>query len=170
MRVFVVIAFLLSSFWVSAKDYSEKVIEADLNSLFRFSLSGAASQLDARREVTPFASVIKSDGRVGFLYLPEDNEEVKNMSLNDQASYLRAQLRKTALNGEIRSSALTMYTILEVEGVRLQGLSIELEHASEIAMYRFVPVSNDQEEDTLTIHTENIVTEENELSIFIHNL
>ncbi|GAA3910575.1 hypothetical protein [Litoribacillus peritrichatus] len=169
MRVLALISILLCSMSAFSKEYSEELIEADLNNLFKYALNGSASQLDAKREVVPFAAVVKNDGHVGFLYLPEDNEDVKKMSLIDQASYLRAQLRKTAKDGEIRASSVAMYTLMEVKGVKLQGLSIELEHAANIALYRFIPVSEDRKEEIITIHTENTVSETNIPSVFTDN-
>lgn len=146
-------------------DESKQVVERDFNLLMKNGMKTALTQLGESRQVPPFMLLVKQDGELGVVYVPQ-GEEAKNVSVDRQIFKLRDMAVQTAKAGEARAILICFYSSLAVDEVQHQGLMFEMEHAQKVGMLRFLPITENEETENLVVHTKKMVTENKPLVMF----
>ncbi len=152
---------------VTENDLKSTQIEKELNFLFTKALSTAATKLDAERQMTPFAMILKQNGGIGFFEI--EGVKAKELSVNQQVFQIRRYLTELALNSEIKASVLGLYINMSDGKNSKQGISFEVEHLEGVALLRVIPVTEKQNGDqpsTIVIHTESITTSVKHAMVF----
>ncbi len=123
----------------------EERIEANLTFLFKEAINASALELEKDHEMAPFTVLMKKDGTMGYFNTGGKN---KGMSIEQQSASIRALLIDMARTKQIDASVQAMYaTITDKKGKNAQGLMFEIEHREGIAMMRFLPVSEVEDEN-----------------------
>jgi GTP-sensing pleiotropic transcriptional regulator CodY len=149
---------------------AEKIkVEKELNTVFQESLKAAASELDADKTVSPFAVVLRKNGKVGYFTATEENKE---LSVNEQGKRIRRMLKDLAINQQIDASAYGMYATVSQNDVSQKGLVFEVEHKSGISIMRFLPVSDGAGDNKgkLVLETQNMQTVTKPRNIFVESI
>lgn len=181
LKVVLIVSALLSSFNVTAEELKPVAdvkatkaerIETELNVIFTRALTIAAKKLDTERKVAPFAVILKKDSTVGFFEADLSSEKSKGFTVSEQVFQLRRYLTEMAIKDGIKASVLGQYNIIRDEkNTTVQGLNFEIEHVDGVALLKFIPVSeqdndNGEEAKKIIIHTEFISTTVKHANVF----
>ena len=141
-------------------------VEKELNIVFQEALKAAASELDADKTVSPFAVVLRKNGKVGYFTATEENKE---LSVNEQGNRIRRMLKDLAINQQIDASTFGMYATVSQNDVSEKGLVFEVEHEAGISIMRFLPVSDGTGENKgkLVFETQRMQTTTKPRNIFV---
>ena len=144
-------------------------VEKELNVVFQEALKAAASELDADKTVSPFAVVLRENGKVGYFTATEEN---KGLSVNEQGIRIRRMLKDLALKQQIEASAFGMYATVSQNEVSQKGLVFEVEHEAGISIMRFLPVSDGTGENKgkLVFETQRMQTTTKPRNIFVESI
>jgi len=147
----------------------EKRIETGVNVLFQEAIKAAAAELDADQTVSPFAVVLRSNGKVGYFSATDEN---KKLSINEQAARIRRMLKDLAISQQIEASTFGMYATVSQEKVSESGLIFEIEHKDGVSLMRFLPVSEGkgQNDGKLVFELERIQTTTKSRDIFVDSI
>jgi len=155
-KVLSVAALLVSGLCFSAVVTAEKMpespkqkelrIEKDVNELFQRGVRMAATELDVRKEVKPFAVIKKRDGKYGVFGLDNTVRNAK-LTVDDQAASIRKYLIELVAADQIDASLQVMFaTVRQEDKEPRQGLMFEIEHLEGLSLMRFLPISKLKDE------------------------
>lgn len=144
----------------------EARIEKGVNVLFERAVKGAALKLNNKENIYPYAIILKKDGRLGFFELDLTTTK-KQLSVTDMALSVRRYLSELAVADQIDASVLIMYATVQAKGEKpAQGLTFEIEHTDGVSLMRFLPVTEDKENEKLILHTESMTTSIKPVTVF----
>ncbi len=155
-KVLSVAALLISTVCFSGASVAEEMpespkqkelrIEKDVNELFQRGVRMAATELDVRKEVKPFAVIKKRDGTYG-VFGTGNTEKNAKLSVDDQTASIRKYLIELVVADQIDASMQVMYATVKQDGKPpRQGLMFEIEHINGVSLLRFLPISKIKDE------------------------
>jgi len=159
-----VVSCLFSVGLLAAQLGDKALVERDLNVLMKKGLESALQQLDETRQVVPFLMMVKQNGELAVIYVPQ-TDDVEGVSVDKQIFALRNKGQGAASFGDVRAALVCYYTTMKLGEVAHQGLMFEIEHEAKLAMARFLPITM-KEDEKLVVHTEKLFTEGKPLVIF----
>lgn len=139
------------SFQVSAEKMPESPkqkearIETALNMMFQESIKAGMAELDKDQTVSPYAFVLRSDGKVGYFSATDDSNT--NMTVMEQSQRIRRMLNDMAQTKQIDASVQTMFASVKQGDIASQGLVFEIEHRDGVSMSRFLPMEKVKDKD-----------------------
>lgn len=144
-------------------------VEKTVNLVFQEALKAAAAELDKDKTVSPFAIVIRKNGKAGFFAATEEN---KNLSVNEQGQQIRRMLKDLAISQQIDASAFGMFATVTQSDKSEKGLVFEVEHRAGISIMRFLPVTDGKGENQgkLVFETQRMQTVTKPRDIFVESI
>lgn len=121
--------------------FKAQQIENEINVLLQRALVAVAADLNDDQTMYPIALITRHDGKIGSFGTAE-SENNKKASVNEQVAHIRKLLVDLAISKQITSSVLAMYATVEEKGKeKRQGINFEVEHVEGVSVVRFVPVT-----------------------------
>jgi hypothetical protein len=126
---------------VESSKYKSERVEKDVNDVFQRAFRMAATELDTRQQVKPFAVIQKKDGKLGVFGLDSTEKNAK-LTVDDQTASIRKYLIELVVADQINASVQVMYaSVQQKDKTPRQGLIFEIEHIEGVSLLRFLPIS-----------------------------